>query len=58
MIALIAFSGNLVVAGEKLTEKLGLISLPPGFAIHIYAEGVIHMGLLLTLVLYLAIDLL
>jgi len=40
LIALIAFSGNLVVAGEKLTEQLGLISLPPGFAIHLYAEGV------------------
>ena len=40
LIALIAYSGNLVIAGEKLTEQLGLISLPPGFEIHLYAEGV------------------
>ena len=40
MIALIAFSGNLAVAEEKLAEQLSLISLPPGFEIHVYAEGV------------------
>lgn len=40
LIALIVFSGNQVVAEENLAEQLDLISLPPGFEIHVYAEGV------------------
>ncbi|MCH8057428.1 MAG: sorbosone dehydrogenase family protein, partial [Proteobacteria bacterium] len=40
MIALSLFTGSCVPGGENLREQLNLISLPPGFEIHIYAEGV------------------
>ena len=40
LLALIAFSANSVIAGEQLAEQLSLINLPPGFEIHVYAEGV------------------
>ena len=40
MVLLSLFTGSSVLGGEKLREQLNMISLPPGFAIHIYAQGV------------------
>ncbi len=40
MIALGMCICSSVLGGEKLRQQLNLISLPPGFEIHIYAEGV------------------
>ena len=39
-IALGIFTGSSVLGGEKLQDQLNSISLPPGFEIHLYAEGV------------------
>ncbi len=40
IISLTVFSASTVLAGDKLRQQLNLIDLPPGFAIHLYAEGV------------------
>ncbi len=40
MISLSVFTCSSLLGGEELREQLNRISLPPGFAIHVYAEGV------------------
>ena len=39
-ISLGILTGSAVLGGEKLQDQLNLISLPPGFEIHLYAEDV------------------